>query len=141
MSFEALKAREDEFVKIVEGSGDKFDSLWTNGILLKEFIGEANALKYKVEADSAIEIVTENVLFDFSDYTQRIIMPGKVIGTNGFIDSTKVLLWPVKSDFFLTQQYEMWAESKTPNRWTWIVSGIFLVFVLAGIIFRMIKKK
>jgi hypothetical protein len=140
MSFEALKAREDEFVKIAEGSDEKFDSLWTNGILLREFIGEANALKYKVEADSAIEIVTENVFFDFKDYTHRIIMPGKVIGTNGFIDSTNILMWPVKSDYFLTQQYEMWAESKTPNKWAWVLSGAFLLFVITGILYRMIKK-
>jgi hypothetical protein len=34
----------------------------------------------------------------------------------------------------------MWAESKEPNKWAWIVSGIFLLFVLAGIIFKSIKK-
>jgi hypothetical protein len=50
------------------------------------------------------------------------------------------LLWPVKSDFFMTEPYEMWAESKTPNTWAWIVSGIFLVFVLTGVIVRIIKK-
>ena len=65
-------------------------------------------------------------------------MPGKLTGTNGFIDSTRNLLWPVKSDFFLTEQYEMWAESKTTNVWAWIVSGLFLVFVFTGII---IKRK
>jgi hypothetical protein len=140
MSFEALKAREDEFVKILEGSGNKIDSLWTNGILLREFIGEANALKYKAESDSAIKIVAENVFFDFKEYTHRIIMPGKVIGTNGFMDSTNILMWPVKSDYFLTQQYEMWAESKIPNPWAWIVSGAFLLFVTTGILYRMIKK-
>jgi hypothetical protein len=32
----------------------------------------------------------------------------------------------------------MRAESKVPNRWAWIVSGLFLLFVVTGII---IKKK
>jgi hypothetical protein len=77
---------------------------------------------------------------NFKDYTVRIVMPGKVIGTNGFIDSSQVLLCPVKSDFFLTEPYEMWALSKIPNRWAWIVSGLFLVFVLTGVIIRVIKK-
>ena len=63
-------------------------------------------------------------------------MPGKLIATNGYIDSTRNLLWPVKSDFFLTDQYEMWAESKTTNMWAWIVSGLFLVFVATGIILK-----
>lgn len=140
MSMESLKAREDEFVKIVEANNEKFDSLWSNGILLKEFIGEANALKYKTEADSAISIVTNNFWVNFKRYSVRIVMPGKVIGTNGFIDSSQVLLWPVKSDYFLTEPYQMWAESKVPNRWAWIVSGLFLVFVLTGVIIRVIKK-
>ena len=34
----------------------------------------------------------------------------------------------------------MWAESKETNKWAWIVTGIFLLFVFAGIIFRTIKK-
>ena len=55
-------------------------------------------------------------------------MPGNLTGTNGFIDSSRILLWPVKSDFFLTQKYEMWAESKVPNTWAWVVSGLFVVF-------------
>jgi hypothetical protein len=46
----------------------------------------------------------------------------------------------VKSDYFLTEPYEMWAESKIPNGWAWIVSGLFIVFVIAGVIFRIIKK-
>jgi hypothetical protein len=141
MSLQSLKARENVFVKILEdNNGEKFDSLWNNGILLKEFIGESNALKYKTEADSAIVIVTNKFFVSFDDYTQKIIMPGKLIGTSGVIDSTGALSWQVKSDYFLTQDFKMWAESKTPNRWAWIVTGVFLFFVLAGVIYKTIKK-
>lgn len=140
MTFESLKNHEDEFTDLVLANDKKFDSLWSNGILLKKFIGEANALKYKTEADSAIESVTEKFFVNFKDYSVRISMPGNVIGTNGFIDSCKVLLWPVKSDYFLTEPYVMWAESRIPNYWAWIVSGLFLTFVLAGVIIRIIKK-
>jgi hypothetical protein len=141
MNLSSLKEREDEFVNLVNDNEKNLDSLWTNGILLKEFIGEANALKYKLEADSAISIVTENFWVDFREYSVRIAMPGKVTGTNGFVQTNQEMLWPVKSDFFLTEQYEMWAESKVPNRWAWIVSGLFLLFVLTGIILRLIIKK
>jgi hypothetical protein len=140
MSFDALKSREDKLVKISIENSNHFDSLWKNGILLKEFIGESNALKFKTEADSAINLVSEKLFVDFHTYSVRIMMPGKLIGTNGLMDSTKVLLWPVKSEYFLTQPYEMWAESKEPNRWAWIVTGIFLLFVLTGIIFKTIKR-
>jgi hypothetical protein len=137
---QSLKGREDEFVKITENNDKQLDSLWKNGILLREFIGEENALKYRVEADSALSVVSNNLWVKFSDYSVSIVMPGKLIGTNGFIDSSHVLLWPVKSDFFMTEQYEMWAESKITNKWAWIVSGLFLLFVLSGVIRRVIKK-
>jgi hypothetical protein len=67
-------------------------------------------------------------------------MPGKLIGTNGFPDSSHVLVWPVKSDFFFTEPYLMWAESKTTNMWAWIVTGLFLLFVVTGLIIRRIRK-
>lgn len=136
MSMGSLKQREDEYVKIIEGTGDKFDSLWSNGVLLKELVGEENALKYKIEADSAANLAIDRLMVKFDDYTIRTIMPGKLTATNGLIDTSGVLLWPVRSDFFLTEPYEMKAESKVPNRWAWVVSGLFLLFVAAGIIIR-----
>jgi hypothetical protein len=140
LSMESLKSHENDFVKICRDNEDKLDSLWSNGIILKQFIGEDNALKYKTEADSAVNIAAENFWVDFKEYSVRISMPGKLTATNGFIDSSKILLWPVKSDYFLSEPYEMWAESKLPNRWAWTVSGLFLVFVLTGVLIKIIKK-
>jgi hypothetical protein len=140
LSRESLKKHEDEFIKIFESNDKKFDSLWSKGVILKKLIGEENALKYKTEADSALGSVTKYFFIDFKDYSVRIVMPGKLIGTNGFIDSSHLLLWPVKSDYFMSEPYEMWAESKMPNTWAWIVSGLFLVFVVTGLIVRLIKK-
>jgi hypothetical protein len=138
--FNSLKQREDELVKLINQNDSKFDSLWENGILLKEIVGEPDAVKYKIEADSAMSMVTDILFADFKSYSVKIIMPGEVIGTNGILDSSKTLLWPVNSDYFLTEPYTMFAESRIPNRWTWIISGVFLLFVVAGMVFRKIKK-
>jgi hypothetical protein len=139
---ESLKAREDVLVNLIKRyvEDEKFDSLWSNGVILKEYIGESDYLKFKPEADTAAVKVLNQVMNSFKGYSVRISMPGKLTGTNGFIDSSKVLLWPVKADFFLTEQYVMWAESKIPNYWAWIVSGLFLLFVITGVILRVIKK-
>jgi hypothetical protein len=138
LSKESLKSREDDIVAVIEEDKEIFDSLWTAGILLKKFIGEADVMKFKTEADSAFSVVLENFFVDFRNYSIRIVIPGKLIATNGYIDSTKNLLWPVKSDFFMTDRYEMWAKSKTTNVWAWVVSCIFLVFVVTGVI---VKRK
>jgi len=135
-----LKSREKDITEILKANEKNIDSLWSNGVLLGKFIGEANALKYKVQADTAFNVVTKKFTSDFSDYSLKVLMPGKLIGTNGFIDSSKVILWPVKSDYFFTEPYVMWAESKTPNTWAWLVSGLFLLFVLTGVTLRIIRK-
>lgn len=140
MTFELLKAKEDYFVKIVKENEQKFDSLWGTGKILREFIGEKNAERYKTEADSAMNIMMRTLFVDFKEYSQCILMPGKLIGTNGFRDSSQIILWPVKSDYFVSEPYIMWAESKTTNIWAWIVTGIFLLFVLAGMILKMTRK-
>lgn len=135
-----LLTRENELQRLIEQNTEKFDSLWDNGIILKEILSEENAIKFRSEADSAMSVVTDDFFIDFREYSVRIAMPGRLTGTNGFIDSSKVLLWPVRSDFFMTQSYEMWAESKVPNIWAWIISALFILFVIAGFGMRIIKK-
>lgn len=117
-----------------------FDNLWEAGVIQKDLMGEENARLFRAEADSALSIATGYILSDFKEYSVRIVMPGRLTGTNGFMDSTKILLWPVSSDYFLTEPYEMWAESKEANIWAWVVSALFLAFVLTGVIIRTIKK-
>jgi hypothetical protein len=140
ISMESLKGREDIMVKLAEKYDSKFDSLWKEGVILEEFIGIPDAQKFKTEADSSLSYAEKKFLIDFKKYSVRIVMPGNLTGTNGFIDSSKVLLWPVIADYFMTESYEMWAESKVPNTWAWIVSGLFLMFVITGVIIRLIKK-
>jgi hypothetical protein len=137
---EYLKEHEDDLIRLIKINEEHFDSLWKNGIILREFLGEENGSKFKPEADSAASIVTSKIFESFHDYSVKITMPGKLIGANGFADSTGVMMWPVKSDFFVSENYKMWADSKTPNKWTWVVTGIFLLFVLGGIIFRAARK-
>jgi len=136
VNIDSLKAREGELVKIVyeiDNTGGNFDSLWNQGYVINRFIGEANAVKYREEADSALNRVMSDLFVDFRNYNVKMVMPGRLTASNGFIDSSQVLMWPVASDFFLTGSYEMWAESKVPNRWAWIVSGLFILFVFTAI--------
>lgn len=131
-------AIEKKFIEVINKNQEKFDSLWSAGDLPKKILGKEDAIKFKTEADSALSIATKNLLIDYKIYSVRIVMPGKLIQTNGYIDSTQSLFWQVNPDFFFCDNYEMWAESKTPNIWAWIISGAFLVFVSAGI---LIKRK
>jgi hypothetical protein len=139
LSYDSLKNKEDRILDIVMRNEKDFDNLWTSGYILKQFIGESNALKYRSEADTALDIVENRVTESFAGYSVRISMPGTLTASNGFADSSKILIWPVTDEYFFADDYEMWAESKEPNLWAWIASGAFVLFVLTGIIIR--KKK
>lgn len=135
-----LRSREKEILELYDQNAQNFDSLVESGVLLKKVIGVENAAKYKTESDSAFKMVSDGFWLNFSGYSVQVKMPGKLTGTNGFPDNNKMLLWPVRSELFLTQDYLMFAESKVQNVWAWIVTGIFIFFVFTGLIFRNIKK-
>jgi hypothetical protein len=114
--------------------------LWTDGEILRESIGEGNYRKFLADADAAEVMLMDNFLLEFLEYSVKFSMPGEVLSTNGFMDSAGLLLWQVKSDYFMTEPYEMWAVSKVSNRWAWIISALFLVFVLTGLFIRINKR-
>ncbi len=38
-------------------------------------------------------------------------------------------------------KYEMWAESQVNNYWAWIISALFILFVITGFVIRSKKEK
>jgi hypothetical protein len=136
LSKESLKSREKEIVRKIE-KNEPNDS-----VLISFFLGDRNYKAFKAEADSSTEIVNQRLErnLSFNSYGVKFSMPGEVVGTNGYVDNSGELLWPVSSIYFLSQPYEMWAESKVPNLWAWIISGLFVVFVFTGLVIRVKKK-
>ena len=150
---ESLMNKDPEIVNMLEKSIEtyanadpkdsvefQYDSVFRN--IVKTALGDDFPGKYETEIDTTLNILMNrfNKHDQFQSYSVKTIMPGSMVATNGFIDQKGEILWSVKSDFFLTQNYQMWAESKTSNTWAWIVSGVFLLFVLAGFLFRLYKK-
>lgn len=140
LSADTLKAREGLLTGIIDSNENDFDSLWQSGYILREYIGEPLATRYRAEADSALDLLDDRVMGKFSNYSVRMKLPGQLTATNGFSDSSQLIVWPVISEYFMAEDYEMWAESRVPNPWAWAVSGAFLLFVLTGVIVRKIKK-
>jgi len=143
LSEDTLRLRESDFFDLIKtefDSDSNTDSLWAEGYMLRELIGDSLATKYIAEADSAINIVTEKIFGDFKDYKLRIAMPGRLTGSNGYPDSSLILLWPVRSEYFMSEPYEMWAVSRVTHPWAWIVSALFVLFVLTGVIVKIKKE-
>ncbi len=145
-SLEYLESIEPDLVKfaIEDESGDDFfpDSL------LAVLLGEKYVQDYVHELDSAITMLDTvfNRYLNAKPYEVEIRMPGKVIGSNGYlvtgdeIENTRGILWSVSGDYFLSEDYTMWVESRIPNNYARIISALFLAFAAFGLVWFRRKK-
>jgi hypothetical protein len=78
------------------------------------------------EIDSALSF------FDFygNQLEYRLVMPGKIINTNSATKNSDTLSWKVDAYRFSMHDYEMYANSRTPNIWAFIVSAIIIIMVV-----------
>ncbi|HER09593.1 MAG TPA: hypothetical protein ENO20_11865 [Bacteroides sp.] len=109
--------------------------------------GKAFYQEFRSEIDSAGSVLEEMIepFVATASYTIEIRMPGRIIASNGYAGTGqetgggKYMLWSVSGEYFLTEPYEMWVESQVSNYWTWIVTGLFVLFVIAGLVVRRRK--
>jgi len=116
--------------------------------ILIPVLGEPFYREFRTEIDSAGSMMEAMIepFISTAGYTMEIRMPGKVIASNGYTgtgaetEGDKYLLWSVYGEYFLAEPYEMWVESQVSNYWTWIVTALFVLFVVAGLVLRRRKK-
>ena len=105
--------------------------------------GEEFTLNYSAILDSAENNLEKDleVFFAFEGYTMQTKMPGKLIGGNGFLTQSGEIAWPVKPELFLCSDYLMQAKSRVVNVPLCIVSGLFIVLVIAGYVYRRLYHR
>lgn len=77
----------------------------------------------------------------FNEYTNTVHMPGLVLSTNAKTIEGNTVSWNFGLIQFLLMDHEMEVESRIINIWAFILSGLFVLVILAGIIAGIIRKK
>ena len=140
---EEMRLKESQAVRqLIEDDADE-DQLFIS------VLGEEFFYTFETEIDSSISALEEisEIFWFVNNYDMEIRMPGRIIASNGYADTDPDsennggILWTVKGEYFLTQQYEMWAESQVSNYWAWIISALFILFVITGFVIRSKKEK
>jgi hypothetical protein len=121
--------------KEVLESGDDFMSLDS---ILPVVLGKDFTSEYTAIFDSAENKIEKDleVFMSFEGYTMKTMMPGKLIGGNGYFTNSGEVAWPVKPELFLCEDYLMQAESRIINVPVCILSGLFVILVVAGYAYR-----
>jgi len=118
-------------------------------LLITSMLGKKFFSTFRTEIDSAMSVLETMIepFISVDNYDIEIRMPGNIIASNGYVntdpdsENSSGILWTVKGEYFLTQQYEMWVESQISNYWTWIISALFILFVITGFVIRSKKEK
>ncbi len=118
-------------------------------LLITSVLGEEFYASFKTEIDSAMSVLetVTDPFFSAQTYDMEIRMPGRIIASNGYADTNPEsnggggILWTVQGDYFFLETYEMWVESKVSNYWAWIITAVFVLFVITGFVVRSRKGK
>ena len=110
--------------KFLEFDIKVFDNYY-NTDAFSEMFDKHEFLKQKIDSSLAITNYFSNQKIDY-----HLDMPGKIINTNSSKENSDALYWKVSTSRFLLFKYEMYAESRTPNIWAFIVSGILIVIAI-----------
>lgn len=140
---------DEEVIQSIEKELEKEEELDDIQIIVESVLGKEFYATFKTEIDSSISILETmtDPYFSAENYDMEIRMPGRIMSSNGYADTELEsnggggILWTVQGDYFLLEQYEMWVESKISNVWAWIVTGVFVLFVITGLIVRSRKEK
>jgi hypothetical protein len=74
-------------------------------------------------------------------YVNLTIMPGIIISSNSTEINGNTASWDIVPDRFYAKDYTLLIESKKINKGLAIVSGVFVVFLLIGLVAGMLRKK
>lgn len=77
-------------------------------------------------------------LLESFDY--KLCMPGELLNTNSSQISNDTLSWNLTGFKFLTQNYVIYAESRTRNIWAFIVTGLIIVGAFVSFLIKKKKK-
>ncbi len=67
-------------------------------------------------------------------------MPGLLINTNADSISSERIFWNFNEKWFLTKDFQLYTESRTVNKWAFIVTGFFVLLIII-FLFRSISRK
>lgn len=138
ISREEMRSKAPQFVDCILNA-DEDDELDTIVIAL---LGVEFDTTFREEIEYSVTILEEmeNNYTSGRDYDVEIRMPGRIIASSGYAvtdpetGNGSGILWTVKGRYCLTQDYEMWVESRVNNYFVWIITGLFILFVTGGFI-------
>jgi hypothetical protein len=107
-----------------------------------KYFATKNFSKIFMNNDSLKKVFEKSAEKTLVDYSGRLSynlsMPGKILDTNASISHGDTLTWNVNSERFLFMDYSIYAKSRNPNYWAFVISGIIVFLGLLGLI---IKRK
>lgn len=148
MSRKSMQSREPLLVGYLMENEDLFEKLFEESItpdsLFIDIFGEEFFIEFREEIGHTFFILHEmSQPVWFSDkYELEISMPGRIMATNGYAKTESEegpgtgIPFTVAPEQFLTKNLECWVVSRVNNYLIWIITGFFIMIVIAGVMRR-----
>jgi hypothetical protein len=106
--------------------------------ICERVLGVASMAQFKAPVDSILAGLNPILEFtsdvESNDYRNEVVMPGVVIATNANKLEGSEARWTIKARQFFLQDYHMWVTSRVKNRWAYIVTVVFGLFLFVGLV-------
>lgn len=149
MGRETMNRKEPQFINYLAGSDQAFEgeTLLPDSMFMA-VLGPDFFAAFRDEIAHSMTLLHEMnrpVMFS-SEYDMEIRMPGRIIASNGYaathadLENEGSFLFSVGPEYYLTQDYELWVQSRVNNYFFWVITGIFVAIVITGLTGRYGKR-
>jgi hypothetical protein len=144
LTVKILETRKDEIFEFLFDKKNKvntvddiikcFEKLLKNSAIRK--LRDTIKISYQ-----AIEDKLEQLPHGSDNYNNAVIMPGLILETNASELAGNKVTWRISSDRLKVGPLEMSVESRIVNTCAFIVTGVIVLFLIAGIVFFGIRAR
>jgi len=73
--------------------------------------------------------------------SNAVTMPGKILDTNAETIQDNTVGWETGPEYYFVNNYVMWVKSRVVNLWALILTGLFLVAFITGIVEALTRRR
>ena len=143
---DSLTGNDLELFKRLDNAVDDNESFEPFLQLCTEFLNTEKILEFGVTEKASIDEFYRKIeIIDnyeiFNEYTNIVQMPGLILSTNAKTIEGNNVSWSYGPIQFYITDYEMQVKSRIINFLPFIISGLFILVIIAGILAGILRKR
>ncbi|MFC2119237.1 hypothetical protein ACFLSY_11400, partial [Bacteroidota bacterium] len=146
---DSLSGEDLELYKQIEDAINQYESFEPWLQLFSEILNTEAVLEFRITEKTKIDefvgkiktIEEQSYVSFFNEYTNIVQMPGLILSTNAKTIEGNSVSWNYGPLQFFLMDYEMEVKSRIINFLPFIISGLFILVIIAGILAGILRRR